>query len=47
MGLNNPRNTITSGEGALQRASDLLQLAPRSLRASRGNDHRDDLPGYR
>ncbi len=37
MGLNNPRNTVSDGRGALQRR-DLLQMSPRSLRALRGND---------
>ena len=37
MGLNNPRNTITTGE-ALFNGDDLLQMTPRRLRALRGND---------
>jgi peptide/nickel transport system ATP-binding protein len=37
MGLNNPRNTISSGE-ALFRGDDLLQMGPRTLRGLRGND---------
>ncbi len=36
MGLNNPSNTISSGE-AIFDGSDLLQLSPRKLRALRGN----------
>ena len=37
MGLNNPRNTISSGE-ALFNGEDLLQMSPRRLRELRGND---------
>ena len=37
MGLNNPRNTISTGE-ALFNGDDLLQMTPRRLRALRGND---------
>ncbi len=37
MGLNNPSNTISSGE-AIFDGSDLLQLSPRKLRALRGNE---------
>ncbi|MGH3072528.1 MAG: ATP-binding cassette domain-containing protein, partial [Gaiellaceae bacterium] len=37
MGLNNRRNTISSGE-ALFNGEDLLQRSPRWLRALRGND---------
>jgi peptide/nickel transport system ATP-binding protein len=37
MGLNNRRNTISSGE-ALFNGEDLLRMSPRRLRALRGND---------
>ena len=37
MGLNNRRNTVSSGE-ALFNGEDLLQLSPRRLRELRGND---------
>jgi peptide/nickel transport system ATP-binding protein len=37
MGLNNPSNTISSGE-AIFDGSDLLQLSPRKLRGLRGNE---------
>jgi peptide/nickel transport system ATP-binding protein len=37
MGLNNSRNTITTGE-ALFKGHDLLRMTPRDLRALRGND---------
>jgi peptide/nickel transport system ATP-binding protein len=37
MGLNNSRNTVSSGE-ALFNGEDLLQMSPRRLRGLRGND---------
>src|SRR2546421_12283179 len=37
MGLNNRRNTITSGE-ALFKDKDLLQMSPRQLRQVRGDE---------
>jgi peptide/nickel transport system ATP-binding protein len=37
MGLNNRRNTVSSGE-ALFNGEDLLQMSPRRLRGLRGND---------
>ena len=37
MGLNNPRNTFSSGE-ALFNGEDLLQMSPARLRGLRGND---------
>ena len=37
MGLNNPRNSTSSGE-ALFNGENLLEMSPRRLRALRGND---------
>src|SRR3712207_346626 len=37
MGLNNPRNTMSSGE-ALFKGEDLVKMSPRRLREIRGND---------
>ena len=44
MGLNNPRNSSSSGEARFN-GENLLELTPRRLRGPARQRHRDDLPG--